>query len=731
MSSLPDTSNLLLTPGNRRHKHRRSQAISGDFDVLGLGLFSPASVKISNEHVDYSKPSFNNDEDFKIKPSGSSFAFPSIRSPEIPKHSSPKYSQPMSPIRRNNKYHSITALNSPIKLGTPVHRRAKSSSSYSKTRFFATDETSMQSNNVPDALIDLDKILNSTFQLNEDNTLNDSTMLQANSTNEIFNHDEDFLASPFLKQSSFNPFISSPYHNNVNSTPIFENPLEERNDSIAEEDDLVPRSAIPGKYIDQALDSDDEFFLHPPPTNSIYANASTNSSSSSLRVKPSASIIQPIEKTLSNSSKDSMGSINISMTRNLTPPPLTQKRSGAKANRYQTFYDQSSRISNALKNSSSDSIHLIKVDSNGSSTKESRSLGHSASLPSLKTLKRSTSFNHPLPRFSDGRTHRVGSPPVHSILKNSNSLTECESENYVPSVHPKVPSSASNEEQIFRSLTQQTERMSSSMIKMNSSNPTSSFIHPDTKNDVPLLKPISTSPISIQSNASADILSNTTTEITDHSSFASVAQGYLKPDQIHKAAILCELNANVEDPVENKPIPSIIVSKDKSCHPHLSAVEKTFEKDDQCIASGAKSGTPLAKPITDQHQNQKVVNLGAYSIDEHQLSSSRSMLYEIKSPPRIPSPAERSVLMATQIPTFSTSRFEEKVNTPTTPGKVESNRPNLSKSSTNRMHRRSKSYSVESTLNFTEEDDITPTDAMKEGKSKKRSSRILSWLKRR
>ena len=88
MSSLPNPSNLALTPG-RRHRHRRSAAISGDFDLVGLGLFSPIANTYthtlntpnnttSSEKDDYGKGgedldrhfNFNNEDDFCKKPTG-------------------------------------------------------------------------------------------------------------------------------------------------------------------------------------------------------------------------------------------------------------------------------------------------------------------------------------------------------------------------------------------------------------------------------------------------------------------------------------------------------------------------------------------------------------------------------------------------------------------------------------------------------------------------------------
>lgn len=147
MSSLPNPSHLALTPG-RRHRHRRSAAISGDFDLVGLGLFSPTTY--TNTHTlstpnntasdekdyEYGKSgddldrhfNFNNEDDFCKKPTGDGFSFPN-KTPDMSQNNQRSFTSFTSPPRRPNNY----SLNSPIRLN---HSRSASTSATPKTKFF-------------------------------------------------------------------------------------------------------------------------------------------------------------------------------------------------------------------------------------------------------------------------------------------------------------------------------------------------------------------------------------------------------------------------------------------------------------------------------------------------------------------------------------------------------------------------------------------------------------------
>lgn len=471
MSSLPTTSHLSVTPqsSKRTHRHRRSAAISGDFDVMGLGVFSPppslsrnagpssspmpspsqmsagslhqklylslfitqpslASLAIDddllNKHFH-----FSNDEDFTNKPTKVDFEFPN-KTPDLvhaSASSTPRFM--LSPVR-NNLGHSNN-LNSPIRLKT---KKSSLSVGSQTPRFFLTEETVLNSDNVPDAVIDLDEILNANLHIGDGGESRSALFREGNFGEQT----DDFLASPFSKPlSMLNQLTGSPYTNPA----YFKQGLREPTTAAIEEEEieefkLGDEDLTEGHHSDMTAipdtellvsETDLEAFANPQDAfPGIYSNFSANSSNASL---PSTSLSAQrvpstvlIEKTCSNSSRESSTSAYFPHVAG-TP---TNKRSSAKANRYQSFYDQSFKISHALKYSSTESIHLIRSNSgSGHSGRDeppvipstsSKILGHSSSLPSLKSNgKRSV----PL-RYSDMRPKRdirQLSPPPNLTAK--------------------------------------------------------------------------------------------------------------------------------------------------------------------------------------------------------------------------------------------------------------------------------------------------------------------------
>lgn len=354
MTSLP-TSYLQIDRANdsdkpeRTHRHRRSAAISGDFDAYGLGLFSPSKPPVKDDLEDYC---FDNEQDF-AKPV-LDFSFPKY---DVLVSTPPRY------FRKNNNFMSpsnSSNLNSPIKLNKKTP----------KTKFFLSVENTVNNDNVPDAVIDLDEVLNANLHIGD--YRKDDTS------------DDELLSSPFLRATT-SPNVFSP--SSLPNQPLFHQPIQENNDEIYNDDD-------------------DELFNPPHISNEVYSNSSANSSSSSLK--------KPIEKVSSNSSKDSIKQSN-----------STPKRSGAKANRYQSFYDQSFKISNALKCSSSESLTITKPTSPKHThtplqssqfkyLKDSHRLAHSSSLPTLQP-QRSMKFRN------DYRTMTKLSPPPSFQNNSSNS----------------------------------------------------------------------------------------------------------------------------------------------------------------------------------------------------------------------------------------------------------------------------------------------------------------------
>ncbi|CAN3483689.1 hypothetical protein DICA1_C15434 [Diutina catenulata] len=403
-----------VTPGAPRrpaHRHRRSAAISGDFDAMGLGLFSPAPPKSessapSPHHEDELDKhfNFNNDDDFAAK--ASDFSFP-MAPPPPPAPSSPQKKP-------------VSALNSPIRLGNPgSHRRTRSSSSAYPRRTIFGDSASpapVSSPGLAPPGLPFAPLPGSVASATNTGTGNTgftgtgTTGFAGTAGNSGFagttgftgttpksgvidldeilraesaSTPDDFLASPFVKSSSSMSVLTS-------------SPQCPREDAIVEEeaddDDAV--------CIDDAA-SVDEYYLHPPP-GEVYSHVSASSSMTSLSKAP--------PPWSNNSSRDSVKG---------SPPPSmvhSRRRSQAMATRYQVFYDQSSRISNAMRNSSSESVHLVRTNSQSSAlapplaamlAPKDRFLGHSASLPSLKTA--SPTDRGRVPRFVELRRH---SPPM-------------------------------------------------------------------------------------------------------------------------------------------------------------------------------------------------------------------------------------------------------------------------------------------------------------------------------
>lgn len=451
MTSHPTISQLAVPPslaGKRVHRHRRSAAISGDFDVSDLGILSPPryrhSSTSSNPQISLSPSSlhqrlylslfavrsshsrigslddsvldkhfqFSNKDDFTNKPESEKFHFPSGPATPNDPPSTPK----LNPASPRGFPSNFSNLNSPIHLR---NKKSGSMSAANTPRMFLTEETVFDSHNIPNAVIDLDEILIASNKPENDEKYTDcrsKDFVEFPSSPRIIKADCALPSSPY----SVLAFLKQPLREFVSD------PIEEEEDF---EDAKLPEDITLTETQEASLSrggtpnlSELEVFLNPQETfHGVYQLQSASSSTSSI---PSSSFIAQrnfsatlIEKTPSNSSKDSGTSFIFTNTG--TP---TSKRSSAKAARYQSFYDQSFRISSALKNSSNDSIHLISTLNEPSLIKDdARSLGHSSSFPSLKNnLKRPVPLRlnevrgkrdagHNSPPFPP--THRVAPPP--------------------------------------------------------------------------------------------------------------------------------------------------------------------------------------------------------------------------------------------------------------------------------------------------------------------------------
>lgn len=690
MSSLPNPSNPALTPG-RRHRHRRSAAISGDFDLVGLGLFSPTTNTHTHtlntptnttsveKDYDYGKSgdeldrhfNFNNEDDFCKKPSGDGFSFPN-KTPDMSQDNQRSFTAFTSPPRRPNNY----SLNSPIRLN---HSKSASTSATPKTKFFLTEETNFNNENVPDAVIDLDEILKANTDMGDSNSPSIPVHKRTQLTPpELSGHDE-FLASPFLKPAS-SPFISSPL-SSINN-PLFQQPIKEQTsdnediDDIDEIDELDEMEVANEDNIDLMAEHDEEFFTNPQHTlEGLYSNSSANSSCSSLRSS------KAIEKTLSNTSNNS----GISSNKTDTLPHT--KRSGAKANRYQSFYDQSFKVSNALKISSSESINLVRSNSitiriANTPNKDMRLLGHSSSLPSLKsnTLKRVASKPS---RLGDTRT----ADRYNENRNNDSRALHFENSSIIlPSSSPEVKNSVTtkneNKEEINR-----VARIGESQLGFGKNN--------------------STSPASITSNYTS-LSINRTTPSTEHSSLLSQQDLTTKHDIVPSKQISASnqtlTNLNSVRSKTSTSNTSIISDPDKSSISNKSTVTNNSNSTPPAIVVSSDQDSSPSTDATFEVNNEVQIQ----SPPSSTTVAVSNIPVSINQSPRLPSPKEEAFLKEFEIPSFKKSN---------------------NASSKKGRHSRSKSNALvdEVVANIPDAHALDNLSL----KLKRRSSKFISWFKRK
>lgn len=627
MSSLPNQTHL--TP-NRRHKHKRSAAVSGDFDAMGLGLFAPKHTYSSSnpgpgsyDSTDYDY-NFDNFDDFANKPVLDDFAFPrgsvfkgdDLKNEDFKTDDDDfKYSSPRAIIMSPRK-----SLHSPIKIRSSHE------------------------------VIDLDEILNANLHIgySGDGTNNSTGSLQAD-------YDDEFLALPFIKHTS--PFISSPSNNySFNSAPtasfLLNQPIQEQTDLMEEEEEATP-------------------------SNELYTNLSANSSCSSIRSTAKTPLI---EKTFSNSSRDSASSLHAPYNNAPYISPLmtsvipSGKRLGAKANRYQTFYDQSSRISNAMKISSSDSVNIIRSNSSGTnivpvpSTKD-RSLGHSSSLPSLKSnsQKRIISFQH-RQRLAHGMEYkRVASPPMRSLSQEKfhsstslNSLNSKEIESNSLDINTshnslEIQNTSQNSIEIHSSH----EIHNTSVISNEDDDLTAhtildtpSITLTPTTSAMKSIKVSSTSPISLHSDVSSAVISsNDTVQSTDHSSLASQHDSIIGKSRKQANERIHDILAKSETST-----PAITIG----CYDGTSSpsTNSTFRQDDDDQKSQIFNESTLVSAQGQEVTMSEIIS--PIPLHANILSGNSSGKSSIKSPKRSSprrkmTPAEEKILKLTTIPTFKMS----------------------------------------------------------------------------
>lgn len=739
MSSLPNPSSYLSTPNERHHRHRRSAAISGDFDAMGLGLMSPNNHNINNSNNNnnsnghlYSKYNlsvsktdeqldkhfqFNNDEDFANSKPTQSFSFPNKP------YDGPSFSTPPryinSPPKRSNYGSSdfcglSSSLNSPIKLNQKRslsnlnnnnnnNTNNNSNTNTPKTKFFLTEETTINNDNVPDAVIDLDEVLNANLHIGDGNN---------SSSNSNNFPDDDFLSSPFLKPSS-SPYVFSPSslpNNTLLRQPIKENTNDDfESDEINDDktDDVMDYNNSNSTANNMDIvnsDNENDVFTNPPNINGeIYSNSSANSSATSLKDR------EMIEKINSNSSKDSAdyynlagqstGVTNSSATTGSSTNNSTPKRSGAKANRYQSFYDQSYKISNALKVSSSESVNVDKVSSPNTlhstiknpNNKDARSLGHSSSLPSLKSAQRHVPKNQL--RFGDLRlkysemSRLSPPPPIKSELNdkgNSNNNTS----------NPGSSGSSSPINRTKKTGIKQSTNFSPSPAALSKSQ----------KERVESSKQVSNSPVSLTSDAGSTVLSiNGSVQSTDHSSFTFPPESNNKlhtPNLTSKSVD----NSPMMPTLNSSGAPSIVVSSETTLSNKNSpthSTNSTFRADD-----------------TDTVNNTPVITQDWFPLSSNSsLTSPKSLVR--KSPRRPLTPGESKILKSTHIPAYKSERANKENNATSTPTRSKS-RHAKSKSFTLALHDLTPKLSRNST-----------SDDTASMRLSKKPNKIINWFKKR
>lgn len=367
------------------HRHRRSAAVSGDFDAplnpWGSGVWASSPTKSQKSSLHCSSKSFgglgdfmslqlsdsyqfNNHSDFVKPPETFSFPYTVLYDscttpPESPRvalctalsHSSLSHASP-SVFRQSPQKRIIftSRLDSPICLGN------SNSCSLPNTRFFTSEETVFTTRSIPEPIIDFDKAL-------------DLVHLRLESPRAPRHLHEHSSVSP-------TPSIS---HDAFFDTAA----IEEEKDSdvlLDVQGSLWPRD-------DPAFINQAQISQYMAPDTHILTNSSSDSLLVCMRHPGDGDMVLFVQmdrfsSNVSNSSDSEQQSHSL-----LISPPLPQsKRSGAKANRYMLFYVQTNRVSNALRESSLECVNIVQSNLGAGAAVKSteHKLDHSLSLPTLR-----------------------------------------------------------------------------------------------------------------------------------------------------------------------------------------------------------------------------------------------------------------------------------------------------------------------------------------------------------
>ena len=334
---------------------------------------------------------FNNRQDFTNDPTISKYAFPKFED----FHNSINNNTNASPtatyttnFRKN--------LSSPIQLSNKLSQ----SSLRQKTSFnMATGtntnigtntgtNTGTSTSAVPDAIIDLDYILSANVN-NHNLDIDHETNFMAMDSEPIFNQEMDFLGSPAIAEEDDSEYTCS------------------LADDIMDLNDLDAPSLM-HQGIQQQQQQQQQLPPLSPPRSAMAAALSSSSSGHHQFY----SLANSSASSINNNGNNNNPSTSLSNTPLVSTP--TQQRSGARAHRYQIFYDQSNRISNALKGPPSmesisrqetpplqthQQFRYHKNNNSGANTATSNTtvaynLNHSSSLPSLKGKRSFSSMRY-------------------------------------------------------------------------------------------------------------------------------------------------------------------------------------------------------------------------------------------------------------------------------------------------------------------------------------------------
>ncbi|CCH45412.1 hypothetical protein BN7_4994 [Wickerhamomyces ciferrii] len=380
-------------PHRRGHRHKRSAAISGDFDSIGMDFFkSPPSntiiqdnkeIEINSLPKDYSFGSkrFNQpqppslvitDENNQIEKANQSNTSRNTSNTSNTNSSS----SPMKKHTRLNSWaHSLMKKDEPkqpqqSQQQQQTYQSPSPNDSYKSNQFIygPAPTSNSQYYDIPEAIIDLDKAQELIYDPNNINSIPRKKFLhrRTESAPEL----EDFLKFKVFSNdqnnqlNKNNDFMNNDNNNN-NNTLTTNNNKNSKNSAIFEEDE---------EDEDEDIISSTSSGLDSNLTN-LPKNESTHSlnSNNSLNFK-----LQSPATMNSNSNSIFNTPTSIKTNQQQQQQQTTARRGGANAARYQSYYKNSLALSNALK--SSESLSQITGSTNGTGA---QSLNNKSSISSF------------------------------------------------------------------------------------------------------------------------------------------------------------------------------------------------------------------------------------------------------------------------------------------------------------------------------------------------------------